>query len=44
MSLYDMFCSDPLHQIEHGVWGKHIWVWFKGYYLLRGELDKLDER
>ena len=39
-----MFCADPLHQIEHGVWGKHLWVWFKGYYLLRGELDKLDDR
>jgi len=44
MSLYEMFCADPLHQIEHGVWGKHLWPWFKAYYLLRGELDKLDQR
>ena len=44
MSLYEMFCADPLHQIENGVWGKHLWLWFKAHYLQKGELDELDER
>ncbi|KAF9784788.1 hypothetical protein BJ322DRAFT_1109498 [Thelephora terrestris] len=42
MSLYEMFCSDPLHQIEQGVWGKHFWQWFKTHYIMKGELDELD--
>ena len=44
MSLYEMFCADPLHQNEHGVWGKHLWPWFKAHYLSKGEPDELDER
>lgn len=44
MSLYKMFCADPLHQIDHGVWGKHIWLWYKAYYLSKSELDTLDKR
>ena len=44
MPLYEMFCADPLHQIEQGVWGKHLWLWVKTHYLLKGELDELDER
>ncbi|KAF9789541.1 hypothetical protein BJ322DRAFT_1105394 [Thelephora terrestris] len=44
MPLYEMFCADPLHQIEQGVWGKHFWLWFKTYYLMKGELDELDDR
>ena len=42
MSLYEMFCADPLHQIEQGVWGRHFWLWFKANYLSKGELDELD--
>jgi len=44
MSLYEMFAADPLHQIEHGVWGRHIWLWYKAHYLSKGELDTLDKR
>jgi len=44
MSLYKMFCADPLHQIKHGVWGKHIWLWYKAHYLSKSELDTLDKR
>jgi hypothetical protein len=42
MSLYEMFCANPLHQTELGVWGRHFWLWFKANYLLKGELDELD--
>ena len=44
MSLYEMFSADPMHQIEHGLWGKHIWPWTKTSYLLKDELDELDAR
>ena len=39
-----MFSADPMHQIEHGVWGKHLWPWAKTSYLLKGELDELDAK
>ncbi|KAG9094666.1 hypothetical protein FS749_012061 [Ceratobasidium sp. UAMH 11750] len=28
-SIYDAIIADPLHQIEQGVWGKHLWPWIK---------------
>lgn len=48
-SIYEAISADPLHQIELGVFGKHIWLWVisKGDvagYLLKGELDMLDDR
>ena len=39
-----MFSADPMHQIEHSLWGKHVWPWAKTSYLLKGELDELDAR
>ena len=48
MSLYKMFCTDPLHQIKQGIWGKHFWLWFwlwfKSNFLTKSELDELDTR
>jgi len=41
--VYQAFCSDPLHQIEQGVWGQHFWKWFKEVYLSFPELRVLDE-
>ena len=48
-SIYEAISADPLHQIELGVFGKHIWLWVINKsdvagYLLKGELDILDER
>ncbi|QRV96205.1 hypothetical protein RhiJN_24223 [Ceratobasidium sp. AG-Ba] len=28
-SIYDAVVADPLHQIEQGVWGKHLWPWIR---------------
>ncbi|KAG8727553.1 hypothetical protein FRC10_005855, partial [Ceratobasidium sp. 414] len=28
-SIYDAIIADPLHQIEQGIWGKHLWPWIK---------------
>ena len=43
MCVYQSFCSDPLHQIEQGIWGQHCWKWFKEVYLSVSELRCLDE-
>ena len=43
MCVYQSFCSDPLHQIEQGIWGQHFWKWLKEFYLSASELRKLDE-
>ncbi|KAI0061984.1 hypothetical protein BV25DRAFT_1916289 [Artomyces pyxidatus] len=29
-SIYDAFVADPLHQIEQGTFGKHLWPWIVG--------------
>jgi hypothetical protein len=42
MCVYQSFCADPLHQIEQGIWGKHLWCWLKKTYLSASELGKLD--
>ncbi|KAG9098331.1 hypothetical protein FS749_004060 [Ceratobasidium sp. UAMH 11750] len=28
-SIYDAGIADPLHQIEQGIWGKHLWPWIR---------------
>ncbi|KAG9074450.1 hypothetical protein FRC06_010682, partial [Ceratobasidium sp. 370] len=28
-SIYNAVIADPLHQIEQGIWGKHLWAWIK---------------
>ena len=43
MCVYQSFCADPLHQIEQGIWGKHLWCWIKNTYLSSSELGKLDD-
>jgi hypothetical protein len=27
MSIYQAVIADPLHQIELGIWGDHLWKW-----------------
>lgn len=38
-----MFVIDPLHQIEQGVYGKHIWPWI-AENLGTSQLRLLDDR
>ncbi|KEP45041.1 hypothetical protein V565_326020, partial [Rhizoctonia solani 123E] len=28
-SIYEAIVADPLHQIEQGIWGKHLWPWIR---------------
>ncbi|KDN42568.1 hypothetical protein RSAG8_06711, partial [Rhizoctonia solani AG-8 WAC10335] len=28
-SIYGAIIADPLHQIEQGIWGKHLWPWIR---------------
>lgn len=44
IELYQMFPAEPLHQIEQGVGGKHIWPWIKTKYLTAHELAVLDQK
>ncbi|KEP46313.1 hypothetical protein V565_206070 [Rhizoctonia solani 123E] len=42
-SIYEAFVADPLHQIEQGVWGAHLWPWIRDQ-LDSNKKDVLDER
>ena len=43
-SIFEALTSDPLHEIEQGEYGKHIWPWIiSTLVLLRHMLDDLDE-
>lgn len=47
--IYQAISADLLHQIELGVFGKHLWLWIisKGDnpgYLSKEELDMLDDK
>lgn len=39
-----MFPAEPLHQVEQGVHGKHMWPWIKDNYLTPHELAVLDQK
>lgn len=42
-SVYKALTSDPLHEIEQGEFGKHIWPWITSADMLfRHMLDELD--
>ncbi|QRV91941.1 hypothetical protein RhiJN_19959 [Ceratobasidium sp. AG-Ba] len=42
-SIYDAVVADPLHQIEQGIWGKHLWPWIRDQ-LPKNSQAILDER
>ncbi|KAG9125007.1 hypothetical protein FRC07_009351 [Ceratobasidium sp. 392] len=42
-SIYNAMIADPLHQIEQGIWGKHLWVWIKDA-LPKASKQILDDR
>ncbi|KAG8734944.1 hypothetical protein FRC10_011167 [Ceratobasidium sp. 414] len=42
-SIYDAIIADPLHQIEQGVWGKHLWMWIRND-LPKASKQILDDR
>ncbi|KAG9119795.1 hypothetical protein FRC07_005011, partial [Ceratobasidium sp. 392] len=43
-SLFQAFVADPLHQIELGVFGKHMWPWILNNVLKDLQQAELDER
>jgi hypothetical protein len=44
IDLYQMFPAEPLHQVEQGIHGKHMWPWIKNNYLTAYELAVLDQK
>lgn len=42
-SIYNAVVADPLHQIEQGIWGKHLWPWIRDQ-LSQRQKGVLDER
>ena len=44
IDIYQMFPAEPLHQIEQGIYGRHIWPWIKANYLTTHELAILDQK
>ncbi|KAJ3530334.1 hypothetical protein NM688_g7726 [Phlebia brevispora] len=40
--LYRAFAADPLHEIEQGVYGKHIWPWLLEHILDKDMQDHVD--
>ncbi|KAB5587904.1 hypothetical protein CTheo_8654 [Ceratobasidium theobromae] len=42
-SVYNTIIADPLHQIEQGIWGKHLWPWIRDQ-LPRASKEILDAR
>ena len=44
IDVYQTFPAEPLHQIEQGIYGKHMWPWIKASYLTAHELAILDEK
>ncbi|KAF8603005.1 hypothetical protein BDV93DRAFT_556926 [Ceratobasidium sp. AG-I] len=42
-SIYSAIVADPLHQIEQGVWGKHLWLWIRNS-LSKQQKKTLDAR
>ncbi|KAJ3552152.1 hypothetical protein NM688_g4302 [Phlebia brevispora] len=40
--LYRAFAADPLHEIEQGVYGKHIWPWILEHILDKDMQDHVD--
>ncbi|KAG9093136.1 hypothetical protein FS749_015009 [Ceratobasidium sp. UAMH 11750] len=43
-SLFQAFSADPLHQIELGVFGKHLWPWLLKHIMTEDQQAELDER